>query len=89
MRNYLSWPIRPYWLFPFLKHKRRFTLKKILAALVAGAFAIASVGAFAAAHTAAAPAKDGKKDEMKKDEAKKDGKKDEMKKDSKKDETKK
>ena len=51
-------------------------MKKLLAALVAGAFAIASVGAFAAAHSA----KDGKKDEMKKDgkavadDMKKDGK---------------
>ena len=55
-------------------------LKKMLAALVAGAFAIASVGAFAAAHSGAQPAKDGKKDEMKKDgkavadDMKKDGK---------------
>lgn len=52
-------------------------LKKLLAALVAGAFAIASVGVFAAAHTGAQPAKDemkkdGKKDEMKKDDKKKD-----------------
>lgn len=54
-------------------------MKKILAALVAGAFAIASVGVFAAAHSGAQPAKDGKKDEMKKDEMKKD----DMKKDGK------
>ena len=64
-------------------------MKKLLAALVAGAFAIASVGVFAAAHSGAQPAKDGKKDEMKKDEMKKDGKKEEMKKDGKKDEMKK
>ena len=57
--------------------KRRFTLKKLLAALFAAAFAISSAGAFAAAHAGAQP-KDGKKDEMKKD-----GKKDEMKKDDK------
>ena len=50
-------------------------MKKLLAALVAGAFAVASVGVFAAAHAGAQPAKDGKKDEMKKDEAKKDDKK--------------
>jgi hypothetical protein len=56
----------------------------MIAALVAGAFAIASVGAFAASHSAAQPAKDGKKDEMKKDEMKKDDKKGEMKKDDKK-----
>ena len=49
-------------------------MKKLLAALVAGAFAFASVGAFAAAHAGAQPAKDGKKDEMKKDDMKKDGK---------------
>ena len=55
-------------------------MKKLIAALVAGAFALTSVGAFAAAHAGAQPAKDGKKDEMKKDEMKKDGKKDEMKK---------
>jgi Ni/Co efflux regulator RcnB len=61
-------------------------LKKLLAALVAVAFAFGSVGAFAAAHAGAAP--DGKKDEMKKD-AKKDGKKDDAKKDAKKDDTKK
>jgi ribosomal protein L12E/L44/L45/RPP1/RPP2 len=61
-------------------------LNKLLAALVAVAFAFGSVGAFAAAHAGAAP--DGKKDEMKKD-AKKDGKKDEAKKDGKKDEVKK
>ena len=36
-------------------------LKKLLAALVAGAFAIASVGAFAAAHSGAQPAKDAPK----------------------------
>ena len=35
--------------------------KKMLAALVAGAFAIASVGAFAAAHSGAQPAKDAPK----------------------------
>jgi pentapeptide MXKDX repeat protein len=62
-------------------------LKKLLAALVAGVFAIASVGVFAASHTGAAPMKDGKKDEMKKDDGKKgeakkdDGKKGEAKKD--------
>ena len=50
-------------------------MNKLLAALVAVAFAFGSVGAFAAAHAGAAPAKDGKKDE-----AKKDGKKDEAKK---------
>jgi hypothetical protein len=61
-------------------------LNKLLAALVAVAFAFGSVGAFAAAHAGAAP--DGKKDEMKKD-AKKDGKKDEAKKDAKKEEAKK
>jgi hypothetical protein len=61
-------------------------MKKLLAALVAGAFAIASVGVFAAAHTGGAPAKG---DEMKKDEMKKEAKKDEMKKDAKKDEMKK
>ena len=61
-------------------------MNKLLAALVAVAFAFGSVGAFAAAHAGAAP--DGKNDEMKKD-AKKDGKKDEMKKDGKKDEVKK
>lgn len=52
-------------------------MKKLLAALVAGAFAFASVGALAAAHAGAQPAKDGKdmkKDEMKKDDMKKDGK---------------
>ena len=61
-------------------------MNKLLAALVAVAFAFGSVGAFAAAHAGAAP--DGKKDEMKKD-AKKDGKKDEAKKDAKKEEAKK
>jgi hypothetical protein len=50
-------------------------MKKLLAALVAGAFAVASIGAFAMSHAGAQPAKDGKKDEMKKDEAKKDEKK--------------
>jgi ribosomal protein L12E/L44/L45/RPP1/RPP2 len=55
-------------------------LKKLLAALVAGAFAIASVGVFAAAHTGAQPAKDGKKDEMKKDAKKDEAKKDDKKK---------
>jgi ribosomal protein L12E/L44/L45/RPP1/RPP2 len=69
-------------------NKEEIHLKKLLAALVAGAFAIASVGVFAAAHSGAQPAKDGKKDEMKKDEMKKDGKKDEMKKDAKKDDKK-
>lgn len=60
-------------------------MKKLLAALVAGAFAITSAGAFAAAHTGAQPAKDGKKDEMKKDgKAVSADKKDEMKKDDKK-----
>jgi Spy/CpxP family protein refolding chaperone len=54
-------------------------MKKLLAALVAGAFAVASVGVFAASHAGAQPMKDGKKDEMKKDD-----KKDEMKKDDKK-----
>ena len=58
-------------------------MKKLIAAMVAGAFAIASVGVFAAQHTGAQPAKDGKKDEMKKD-GKKDAKKEEMKKDDKK-----
>jgi hypothetical protein len=82
--------LRPYWLVQSYNIKRRFTLKTLLAALVAGAFAITSAGAFAAAHAGAQPAKDGKKDEMKKDEMKKDGKavsadkKDEMKKDDKK-----
>ena len=33
-------------------------MKKLLAALVAGAFTIASVGVFAAAHSGAAPVKD-------------------------------
>lgn len=47
-------------------------MKKILAALIATAFAVASVGSFAAAHAGAQPAKDGKKDEMKKDDKKKD-----------------
>ena len=42
-------------------------MKKIIAALIAGAFAFASVGAFAAAHAGAQPAKDGKKDEAKKE----------------------
>ena len=46
-------------------------MKKLLAALVAGAFAVASVGVFAASHTGGAPMKDGKKDEAKKGEAKK------------------
>lgn len=55
-------------------------MKKLLAALVAGAFAVASVGVFAASHAGAQPMKDGKKDEMKKDGMKKD----EMKKDDKK-----
>jgi hypothetical protein len=50
-------------------------MKKLLAALVAGAFAVASVGVFAMSHAGAQPAKDGKKDEMKKDDAKKDDKK--------------
>jgi hypothetical protein len=50
-------------------------MKKLLAALVAVAFAVTSVGVFAAAHVGAQPAKDGKKDEMKKDDAKKDDKK--------------
>jgi len=50
-------------------------MKKIIAALIAAAFAVASVGSFAAAHAGAQPAKDGKKDEMKKDELKKDDKK--------------
>jgi Spy/CpxP family protein refolding chaperone len=50
-------------------------MKKLLAALVAGAFAVASVGVFAASHTGGAPMKDGKKDEAKKGEAKKDDKK--------------
>ena len=58
-------------------------MKKLLAALVAGAFAIASVGVFAAAHTGAQPAKDGKKDEMKKDDKKADAKKDDKKADKK------
>jgi hypothetical protein len=74
--------------FHLINAKEEIHLKKLLAALVAGAFAIASVGVFAAAHTGAQPAKDGKKDEMKKDDAKKDAKKedkkDEMKKDDKK-----
>jgi len=48
--------------------------------MVAGAFAIASVGVFAAAHTGAQPAKDGKKDEMKKDAKKDEAKKDDKKK---------
>ncbi|MCX7136588.1 MAG: hypothetical protein NTW47_08090 [Proteobacteria bacterium] len=55
-------------------------MKKLLAALVAGAFAFASVGVFAAAHAGAQPMKDGKKDEAKKDEAKKDDAKKEDKK---------
>ena len=50
-------------------------MKKLLAALIAGAFAVASVGVFAMSHAGAQPAKDGKKDEMKKDEMKKDDKK--------------
>ena len=54
-------------------------MKKLLAALVAGAFAVASVGVFAASHAGAAPMKDKDGKEMKKD-----GKKDEMKKDDKK-----
>ena len=54
-------------------NKEEIHLKKLLAAMVAGAFAIASVGVFAAAHTGAQP--DGKKDEMKKDDKKKDDKK--------------
>ena len=44
-------------------------MKKLLAALVAGAFAVASVGVFAMSHAGAQPAKDGKKDEMKKDDS--------------------
>lgn len=55
-------------------------MKKLLAAMVAGAFAIASVGVFAASHTGAQPAKDGKKDEMKKDDKKGEMKKDDKKK---------
>jgi len=56
-------------------------LKKLLAALVAGAFAVASVGVFAASHTGAAPMKDDKKGEAKKDDKKGEAKKkDEMKK---------
>ena len=43
-------------------------MKKLIAALVAGAFAVASIGAFAASHAGAQPAKDAKKDEMKKDD---------------------
>jgi hypothetical protein len=50
-------------------------MKKLLAVLVAGAFAVTSIGVFAASHAGAQPAKDGKKDEMKKDEMKKDDKK--------------
>ena len=50
-------------------------MKKQIAALIAGMFAVASVGVFAASHAGAQPAKDGKKDEMKKDEMKKDDKK--------------
>ena len=46
-------------------------MKKLLAFLAATSFAVVSSGSFAAAHTGAQPAKDGKKDEMKKD-AKKD-----------------
>ena len=48
-------------------------MKKLLAALVAGAFAVASIGVFAASHAGAQPAKDGK--DMKIDDAKKDDKK--------------
>ena len=64
-------------------------MNKLLAALVAVAFAFGSVGAFAAAHAGAAP--DGKKDEMKKDDGKKaEAKKDDGKKgDAKKDDSKK
>jgi pentapeptide MXKDX repeat protein len=55
-------------------------MKKLLAATVAMMFAAVSASSFAAAHAGAQPMKDGKKDEMKKD----DKKKDEMKKDDKK-----
>jgi Spy/CpxP family protein refolding chaperone len=58
-------------------------LKKLLAALVAGAFAFSSIGAFAAAHAGAQPAKDDKKGEMKKDDKKGDMKKDDKKADKK------
>ena len=56
-------------------------MKKLLAALVAGAFAFVSVGAFAASHAGAQPAKDEMKKDAKKDEMKKDAKKDDKKKD--------
>ena len=58
-----------------IKLKEEIHLKKLLAAMVAGAFAFASIGAFAASHTGAQPAKDDKKGEMKKDDKKKDDKK--------------
>ena len=61
--------------YPFHLNSEETRLKKLLAALIAGAFAIASTGSFAAAHAGAQPAKDGKKDEMKKDDKKKDDKK--------------
>jgi hypothetical protein len=63
----------------FANCKEEIYLKKLLAALVAGAFAVASVGVFAASHVGAQPMKDdAKKDDSKK---KDDKKKDEMKKD--------
>ena len=46
-------------------------MKKLLAILVAASFAVISAGSFGAQHTGAQPAKDGKKDEMKKESAKK------------------
>jgi len=49
-------------------------MKKLLAALVAAAFGLGSIGVYAAAHTGAQP-KDGKKDEMKKEEKKEEKKK--------------
>jgi hypothetical protein len=76
----VPWPsIGPYWFFPdFANCTEEIHLKKLLAALVAGAFAVASVGVYAASHAGAQPMKDDtkkddskKKDDKKKDEAKK------------------
>jgi pentapeptide MXKDX repeat protein len=56
-------------------------MKKLFAALIAACFALVTAGSFAASHMGAQPMKDGKKDEMKKEEGKKgEMKKDEMKK---------
>ena len=81
----MPWPsIGPYWFLPdFANCKEEIHLKKLLAALVAGAFAFGSVGVFAASHAGAQPMKKDAvdcKDPKNKDNKDCMAKKDEMKK---------